>query len=248
MRRVNLIPMAGEGIRFINAGYDIPKPMIKINGLPMIISSAKSLPDADIWIFICRKQHVLDFKIDILLKKHFPSSVIISVDYLTDGQASTCLLAQEYLNPDDILIIGSCDNKIEFDNHNYQKKIKSTDALVWTFRNNKTVVKNPAMYGWANLDPHGRVSGVSCKTPLSDNPINDHALVGAFSFKRAEYFLKYTNKIIKKNRRINNEFYLDIVIDECAHSNLIVESFEVSNYICWGTPKDLEDYERSFID
>ena len=58
MRKVNLIPMAGNGQRFIDEGYSIPKPLIEINGLPMILRSAKSLPKADQWIFICKKDHI----------------------------------------------------------------------------------------------------------------------------------------------------------------------------------------------
>ena len=247
MRSVNLIPLAGDGLRYLKAGYNTPKPLIEIDGLPMIIRSAMSLPDADLWIFICKKQHILDSKIDDLLKEYFPSSLIISVDYLTDGQASTCLLAKEYLAPSDILTIGACDNKVDFDMHNYQKKIKSTDALVWTFRNNRAAARNPDMYGWANLNKDGRISDISCKSPISSNPINDHALVGAFSFSRAEYFLTYANKIIEKNRRINNEFYLDIVMDECACSGLNVKPFEVLDYTCWGTPEDLKSYLKSPI-
>ena len=247
MRKVNIIPLAGEGIRFVNAGYQTPKPMIEVDDLPMIISSAKCLPDADFWIFICRDEHITNFKIDKLLKKHFPSSLIISINYLTNGQAITCLIAREYLNPDDFLTIGACDNKIDFDINKYQKKIKNVDALVWTFRNNEAVVNNPEMYGWADLNNDGKIAKISCKVPISDTPINDHALIGAFSFKRAEYFMKYSDKIVKKNMKVNNEFYLDTVLDECVHAGLDVEPFEVDKYTCWGTPEDVMNYKQSLM-
>ncbi|HIB92841.1 MAG TPA: lipopolysaccharide biosynthesis protein, partial [Candidatus Lambdaproteobacteria bacterium] len=55
MRRVNLIPMAGAGQRFVDGGYDTPKPLIEVDELPMIVQAANSLPVADYWIFICRK-------------------------------------------------------------------------------------------------------------------------------------------------------------------------------------------------
>ena len=64
MKRVNLIPVAGEGQRFIDAGYVTPKPLIDINGLPMVVQAAKSLPQADQWIFICRSSHITDYNID----------------------------------------------------------------------------------------------------------------------------------------------------------------------------------------
>ena len=50
--------------------------------------------------------------------------------------------------------------------------------------------------------------------------------------------------MINKNRRINNEFYLDVVLDECVLNGYNVSPFEIDDYICWGTPKDLEVYRQ----
>lgn len=242
MRHVNIIPMAGEGIRFVNKGYRLPKPLIPINGIPMVVRAAKCLPSADLWIFICKEDHVLNSKIEDILNQHFSSPKIISVDFLTEGQASTCLLAKKYLRPNDILTIGSCDCRMYYDKTSYNNKLVTSDALVWTFRNNKSVVKNPEMYGWTKLDKDGQVSRVSCKVPISNTPIKDHAITGSFSFKKAENFLDYCDKTISKNRRINDEFYLDIVLDECVIGGLNVHHFEVDEYNSWGTPLDLENY------
>ena len=242
MRRVNLIPMAGEGQRFIDAGYKTPKPLIDIDGLPMVVWAAKSLPSADLWIFICRESHIKGAKIDKVLTKHFPGAIILSVDKLTEGQASTCLLARDHLRPDDHLTIGACDNGMKYNQESYEQLIKNHDALIWTFRNNPAVLQNPKMYGWVSVDESCRATGVSCKVPISDNPLHDHAVVGTFSFNKAGYFLECTDEMINKNRRINNEFYLDVVLDECVLNGYNVSPFEIDNYICWGTPKDLEVY------
>jgi len=244
MRRVNLIPMAGQGQRFIDAGYKVPKPLIEIDGLPMVLQAAKSLPEADKWIFICRKKHITEASIDKILKEYFPEAVVLSVDHLTEGQTSTCLLARDHLKPDDQLTIGACDNKMDFDEDRYKTLIKKHDSLIWTFRNNSAVLQNPKMYGWVKIDYSGIAEKVSCKMPISDKPLNDHAIVGAFSFKKAEYFYKCADKMIQKNRRINNEFYNDVVMDECILSGYKVMPFEVDDYICWGTPKDLESYHK----
>ena len=92
------------------------------------------------------------------------------------------------------------------------------------------------------MDEVGQVSRVSCKVPISDTPIKDHAIAGSSGFRKAEHFFEYCNKTITKNRRINNEFYLDIVLDECVIGGLNVQTFEVNEYNSWGTPVDLETY------
>lgn len=242
MRRVNLIPMAGEGQRFIDAGYTTPKPLIDINGLPMVVRAAKSLPEADQWIFICLEKHIKQANIDQELIKNFPGALVLSVDHLTEGQASTCLLARDYLLPNDRLTIGACDNGMKYSNVEYEQLINNHDALIWTFRYNSAVLQNPKMYGWVPVDGSGKATGVSCKEPISKHPQQDHAVVGTFSFKNASYFLECTDKIINKNRRVNNEFYLDVVLDECVLNGYNVYPFEVTDYICWGTPIDLNNY------
>jgi len=242
MRKVNLIPMAGLGQRFIDEGYTIPKPLIEINGLPMCVKAARCLPNADQWIFICKKEHIELMRIDEVLRNFFPGATIIPIDYTTNGQASTCLIARELLNKDDILTIGACDNGMSYSHSVFKNKIKNNDAIIWTFRNNKSVLKNPSMYGWADVHDDGHATRISCKKPISNSPMKDHALVGTFTFKRAEHFLKYTERMIKKNLRINNEFYLDIVLSECINDNLKVIPLEVETYNCWGTPSDLLKY------
>jgi dTDP-glucose pyrophosphorylase len=244
MRRVNLIPMAGAGQRFVDGGYDTPKPLIEVDELPMIVQAANSLPVADYWIFICREEHVLKYEIDKLLKRHFTNSDIISIDYVTDGQASTCLLARDLLYPDDQLTIGACDNAMEYVQEEFEIKLNQSNALIWTFRNNSAVLQNPKAYGWVEIDETGTALKVSCKVPISDNPLVDHAVIGSFSFQRADTFLQCIDSMIAKNRRINNEFYIDVALDECIGLGNLVRAFEVEKYICWGTPQDLEEYRK----
>ena len=246
MKRVNLIPMAGLGIRFVNAGYNIPKPLLDVNGLPMIIKSAQCLPDADKWIFVCRKEHLEKTNLEKILKFYFQNVFIIEINYLTEGQLSTCLIAEDYFTPDDLLTIGSCDNGMEYNIEEYSRLITEHDALVWTFRQNPTVLNNPNIFGWAKVNRLGLVSSISCKSAISSNPINDHALTGAFTFKKAGIFLDCAKEVIKKDRRINNEFYVDTLIDECAKVGYHVFPFDIDNYFCWGTPKDLQLYLEQY--
>ena len=242
MRRVNLIPMAGQGSRFLHAGYRTPKPLIEVDGLPMVVKSAKCLPDADRWIFICRKEHIAEFEIDKVLNKYFDKVTILTVDFLKEGQVSTCLIAKDYLNSDDFLTIGACDNGMSYDQNRFFNITQNSDVTIWTFRNHSVVLGDPTMYGWVQTSEEGQVLGVSCKTPISDNPISDHAVSGTFTFKKAKSFLDCAERVIKKNRRINNEFYLDTLIDECVTNGYEVSSLEIDKYYCWGTPKDLKSY------
>ena len=240
----NLVPLAGEGSRYKKAGYSTPKPLIEVQGVPMIVAAASTLPKADLNVFLCRKEHVDSHGIDKTLKHHFPNSTIVTVEKLTQGQASTCLLAKSYIDPESALTIGACDNGMVWNHVRFKKLMNSadTDAIIWTFRNYPPVKLKPEMYGWVKVDKKGFAKKVSVKIPISETPINDHAVVGTFSFKKARYFFDYTEKMIKKNRRINNEFYIDELMNVMIEAGLNVKVFEVDTYLGWGTPNELNTF------
>jgi len=242
---INLIPAAGAGSRFAVEGYTNPKPLINVSGKPMIVQAANALPPADKSIFVCRKEHMQASSLEAVLRENFSGCEIITIDYLTEGQVNTCLLAEPYLDVNDSLTIGACDNSMTWNREKYKAltEKESVDALIWTFRNNVTVKRNPNMYGWVRTDEDNNALGVSCKVPISDNPVSDHAIVGSFYFKKASYFLDAARRMIEKNTRTNNEFYVDVLMNEVIEAGLKVKVFEVDKYICWGTPNDLRTYE-----
>ena len=94
------------------------------------------------------------------------------------------------------------------------------------------------MYGYVKTKKPDNAIFVSCKKTISKVPGKDHTIIGAFSFKKAETFLKYSKDLIKQNKRINKEFYLDSVAKLCVSSKLIVKVNLVNKYIGWGTPTD----------
>lgn len=236
--------MAGAGKRFADAGYALPKPLIPIDGAPMVVRAGESLPEADAWIFVCRSEHLGHSDMENVLRERFPDVQLIRVDQLTEGQASTCMLAAPYLREADVLHIGPCDSATVHTRSDPFATHPEADVLVWTVRGNPLVTARPQMYGWVEVEDAGvLVSRVSVKVPLSEQPMRDHAIVGAFSFRRASDFITSTAAMITAGRRINGEYYMDEVMNVAIERGLRVEAFEVDTYIGWGTPQDLEAYQ-----
>ena len=240
-----LVPMAGEGLRFKREGYKLPKPLVDISGKPMVVRAVNDLPQANKHIFLCNKDHIEQYKIDKTLKDNYPNTKIVKVDKLTEGQACTCLLAEEDVDMNKPLLISACDNGILSDMNKFINLVSNPkiDALIITFRNNYIVKRNPKAYGWVKIDKNEKVVKVSCKMSISNNPLNDHAIVGSFYFKKAKYFFEGAKQMIKKNIRVNNEFYVDSVMNELIKNGLNIKIFEVDKYICWGSPSDLKTYK-----
>jgi NDP-sugar pyrophosphorylase family protein len=241
-----VIPMAGLGKRFQDEGYSLPKPMINVEGIPMFIQAASALPEGSKYIFIMREELAQRKDIRESVQQEFKSAQIVKVNYLTEGQACTVLLAEKDFEPDSPLMIGACDNGMVYDFEKFDEMTSSdsnVDAIIFTFRNNPTVKRNPKMYGWVSVDNTGKALKVSVKIPISNNPVKDHAVVGSFWVRKGKYFIDNAKEMIKANDRTNNEFYIDTCMNYLIKNNLNVHVFELDKYICWGTPNDLGTYE-----
>lgn len=238
-----ILPMAGKGSRFSRCGYKQPKPLIDVDGEPMIVRAVDCLPPTNKKVFICAQEHLVERNLrDVLLQK-YPSCSILSLDHTTDGQACTCELGMAGLDLEQPILISACDNGVRFNSTKYINLIKSgADVIVWSFRNNQTSKVKPDMYSWLDVDSDDNIRFVSSKKFIFDNPLKTHAIIGTFFFKKAKYFLQglYTN--YRKNIKTNNEYFVDDVINQNINSGLNVKVFEVDDYICWGTPDDYKTY------
>ena len=248
---ITLIPLAGRGSRFALAGYKDPKPLLEISGKPMIIQAANSLPDSQKHIFVTLQVQMENFPLEVVLKNEFQNSKIVSINEVTEGQAITCSLGLEGLDPDSSLLIAATDNGMIYEKEKYQKLIedKEVSAIIFTFRKHISSKNNPQMYGWVKTDDNENAKGVSVKIPISDDPYNDHAIVGTFYFKKVAYFNIALQNLLKKDVKVNGEFYVDSLMGELVDLGLNVKVFEVEHFICWGTPDDYETftYWQSFF-
>lgn len=237
--------MAGKGQRFIDAGYDVSKPLILVSGEPMIIKGIKTFPHADNWVFVCREEHIVLDHIDSEIKKIFPNSKFIPLNYVTEGQACTCLLAKDLINPEDSVFIGSCDGSIVWDKKKYGELIRedNTDIICFGFTGQNILSLKPKSFGWIKLkDDKKTIENVSVKVPISENPYNDIAVVGFFYFRTARILFEIIEDLIRNNVRINHEFYIDSCINQGIKLGYNAKVFIVDQYIGLGTPEELREY------
>lgn len=251
-----LIPMAGAGQRFADAGYTVHKPAImtidRFTGKekPMVVCATKDLPgvseDGSNVIYVDRTFHKEDGVEDII-REYYPGARFITIDHLTEGQACTCMLAEEYLDPEDALLIAGCDNGMDIDKEAYMKLTEDCDCIVFTYRHNESVLINPNAYGWMITDEEGNITGTSIKKAISDTPMEDPAVVATFWFRKAGIFLEAAKKMIAEDDRINGEFYVDQTVKHVLDLGYKAKIFDIDRYVGWGTPADYEGYQKTYI-
>lgn len=250
-----LIPMAGEGRRFIEAGYKESKPTIPVydkrtgKKVPMVVGATFDLPcvlpRGENVIYVERDFHK-KMGVEEKIRQYFSGAQFITIDYLTEGQACTCLVAEKDIDNCEELLIAGCDNGMEYSFDRFDEYRKKADVLVFTYRHNEAVLVNPEAYGWMIVDGEDNIVGTSIKRAISDNPMEDHAVVATFWFREGRIFAESARKMIKENDRINHEFYVDEVVRHAIELGYKAKVFEVERYIGWGTPEDYELYQRTF--
>jgi len=228
-----LIPMAGAGSRFKEAGYIFPKPLIEINNKPMIQCVIDSLKLEGNYIFIVQKEHQNKYNINSVLKILKPNCKIIELDEITEGAACTTLLAKKYINNNNPLIIANSDQYIEWDSIKsmYNFNSKKIDGSILTFE-----AIHPK-WSYAKVDKNNLVTEVAEKKVISKN-----ATVGVYYWKKGNDYVKYAEQMIKKNIRVNNEFYVCPVFNEAIldKKRIIIDQVEEMHGL--GTPDDLNHF------
>lgn len=243
--RTNLILAAGKGKRFSDAGYTVPKPLIPVDGVPMIVAAARALPQADKEVFVISQMQVDEYQFDAFLREHFPQAEIVIQTGELRGQAHSCLQAKDAIDPSSQLNVGACDVGMMYDREAFEKAItdSKTDALIWSFRNYPTMATHPTSYGWIETKPDGTVTNVKYKVPISDTPLKDHAVVGNFSYKTAKLCFDNIEQMIREERKSGPEFSLDECTNVLISNGLNIKVFEIDKFLCWGTPNELKTYE-----
>lgn len=228
---VVLIPMAGAGSRFQQAGYTFPKPLIEVNGKPMIQVVVENLNIDAEFVFITQKDHRERYNLDYLLNLIAPGCKIVEADGITQGAACTTLLAKEYINNNKHLVTANSDQYIEFDSHDffYTCIAKQQDGAIMTFK-----ATHPK-WSFARCDEYGMVREVAEKKPISDD-----ATTGVYYWAKGSDYVKYAEQMIKKDIRVNNEFYVCPVYNEAIQDGKIIYKYEIKKMWGIGTPEDLE--------
>lgn len=232
-----LIPMAGAGSRFEKAGYTFPKPLIEVHGKPMIQWVIEGLKIKAKYIFIVQKEHNKKYNIKSLLNAISPKCEVIEIEGVTEGAACTTLLAKNFINNNHPLVISNSDQFIEWDSSNtmYKFTSKKVDGGILVFNS-----LHPK-WSFAKTDKNGYVTKVAEKEVISNQ-----ATVGVYYWRHGKDYVKYTEKMIKNNTRVNNEFYVCPVFNEAIKEKKIIITEKIEKMWGLGTPEDLNYFLQHY--
>lgn len=232
-----VIPMAGAGSRFLTQGFKDPKPLIPINGMPMIQVVINNLrPKLEHrFIFICQQSHIEKYQLNEKLENWAPGCKLIGLTSLTEGAACTVLAAKQLIDNDSALMIANSDQFIDanINEYLYSMTDRNLDGLIMTMR------ASDPKWSFVSIDNDGLATKV-----VEKEVISDMATVGVYNFKKGRDFIIAAEQMIMKNLRVNNEFYVAPVYNQLIRSGKRIGIFEIGSeangMYGLGIPADLE--------
>ena len=229
--------MAGAGSRFESAGYTFPKPLIEVEGQPMIHKVVNNLNIQGRYIFLVQKTHYEKYNLENLLNMISPGCEIIQLEGLTEGAACTVLTSRELIDNDEPLIIANSDQYIDWNAFETISEFSNEgiDGGILTFNS-----VHPK-HSFAKVDGQGYVTEVAEKKPISTN-----ATVGVYFWKKGSDFVYYADQMIQKNIRTNNEFYVCPVYNEAIQDGKKIITSMVDKMWGMGTPVELDNFLQNY--
>lgn len=221
-KRLNIVvPMAGEGKSFAQAGYTFPKPLIDVGGKPMIQWVIKNVkPTCDHrFIFICLKDHFDKYSlIDIFNNSIQDKYEVVELNRKTGGATCTVLTAVDYFNDDNDLLIVNSDQYLDSDINefiDFSRNSKANGSIL-------TFQSNHPRWSYAKLDKNGMVIETAEKKVISN-----HATAGIYYFSSGLEFVQAASSMIEKQITYNGDYYICPVYNELVLQGKPVKTWEI---------------------
>ena len=242
MRPLHIImPMAGEGSRFLKEGWTIPKPLIEVKGLPLFLRAVRSVAIEGVpmkYSFIVRKEHIEHYQIDRHIKSLLPSSHVLFVEKTTRGAVETCLLAENLMADEDAIMVLDCD--LEFRSQAFMDGIKNILEQPSSLANGGMLVSfesSEPRYSYAEAD-----GNMIVKRTAEKEVISSHALCGAYFFSSAKGFLKAAHQLMDEPCFTKPEYYVSLLYNYLLAYGETVRLATMEDYYSYGTPDELRRY------
>jgi bifunctional N-acetylglucosamine-1-phosphate-uridyltransferase/glucosamine-1-phosphate-acetyltransferase GlmU-like protein len=243
-----IIPMSGLGKRFIDAGYKDPKPLIDVDGKPMIEHVIKLFPGESDFSFICNDQHLRETNMKTILQNICPIGKIYEVPVIfREGPVHAVSLIFDSIDDNKEVIVSYCDYGTYWNYESFLKDIRerNADGAIACYRGFQQHMLGTDNYAFLQETEVGSrwMNAIQEKKPFTENRMNEYASNGTYYFKTGAIMKKYFKELMEQKMKINNEYYVSMVYNLLVKDNLNVSIFEIEHMLQWGTPNDLEIYK-----
>ncbi|MEW9501058.1 NTP transferase domain-containing protein [Jeotgalibacillus marinus] len=240
-----VIPMSGRGNRFLQAGYKDPKPLIEVDGMPMIEHVVNMFPGETDFLFICSRDHLETTNMKEVLTRIAPLGKIVGIDPHKKGPVFAVSKVLQELGDSDEVIVNYCDFSCYWDYRDFLKNTRerNADGAIPAYKGFHPHMLGSTNYAFMRED-NLWLQEIKEKEPFTDNRMEEYASSGTYYFKKGSYVKKYFTELMEKGIHLNDEYYVSLTYNLLQKEGLKTNIYEIQHMLQWGTPEDVEEYNR----
>jgi len=237
--------MSGFGERFRHAGYTVPKPLIEIEGKPVIAHVIDMFPGEKDFIFICNQDHLDEpnYCMAEIIQKYCPTGRVVGILPHKLGPIHAVQQAEHLLDASQPVVVNYCDFTCYWD-WQYFKQFVKESACVGAIPAYKGF--HPHTLGSTNYaymrETNGWVDDIQEKQPYTHNRMNEFASSGTYYFATAEIMSEAMRLTTEQNLNVDGEYYVSLAYKSLLANNQPVAVYSLQHFMQWGTPEDVAEY------
>lgn len=239
-----IIPMSGLGTRFKEKGYKDIKPLIQVNGKPIIEYVINLFPGENDFLFICNNDHLETTELREVLTKLKPSGKIIGVESVKKGPVWAVLQAQDYIKENEPIIVNYCDFDCVWDYKEFKKDMAQNDydGGIPCYIGFHPHLLGPNLYASCRVNDKNELLEIKEKFSWTEDKMDSYQSSGTYYFKSGTIVKKYFQQLVNEDINCNGEYYVSLVYSLLIRDKLRTKIFEIEKFCQWGTPEDLEEF------
>ena len=240
-----IIPMSGSGSRFARAGYTDPKPLIPVDGRPLIEHVIGMFPGVTDFVFVCSRAHLETTRLEAVLRRAAPTGRIVAIEPHKLGPVYATLQAEALIRNDEPAIVNYCDFSVHWDFRDFCRTLHTLDpaGALTAYRGFHPHSLGPNLYAYMRQE-NNRMLEIREKYCFTEDRMNEFASSGTYYFRTGELLRHYFREAMLRNLTTNGEFYASMPYNLMVADGHPVHIYELEHFLQWGTPEDLEEYQR----
>lgn len=242
-----VIPMSGFGERFRRAGYTVPKPLIEVDGLPIIAHVINMFPGETDLLFVCNRDHLADpaFDMEGILRQYCPTGRIVGIAPHKLGPVHAVAQVFDEIDPDRPAVVNYCDFTCYWDWDAFRRAVADTacDGAIPAYRGFHPHSLGSTFYAYVR-ETGGWASDIREKQPFTETPMNEYASSGTYYFASGALMRRYFERTVEEDLRTGDEFYVSLVYKPMLADGRRIAVYPLQHFMQWGTPEDLAEYRH----
>lgn len=239
--------MSGFGERFRRANYTVPKPLIEIDGKPIIGHVIDMFPGEHDFLFICNNDHLqcAEYRMKEILREHCPTGRIVGIPPHKLGPIHAVRQVEHLIDPARPVVVNYCDFTCYWDWENFKKFVALTGCAgaIPAYKGFHPHTLGSTNYAYMR-EEGGWVLDIQEKQPYTDNRMEEYASSGTYYFSSGKLMAEAFRRTQEQELNIGGEYYVSLAYKPLLQNGDPVAVYPLQHFMQWGTPNDVAEYRH----